>query len=132
MGMDVSADIIYGFPVGGEWTPESDEVVPEEGLIEDIEAIYATKMGVDPAEAWKHWRNAPAEIVSAGSLSGGCSTQYLTLRAALIAGTWDGPTILSAEMMQVKPEWEQELRSFCELMGIPWQKPQRMLICSAG
>ncbi len=153
MGMDVRANVIYGFAIHGEGFDYEKPECPE-NVKEDWEKVYAEKRGVaDPfiddetygrspenkAACSQYWtaqrevlKTAKGEIEIEGDLCGGCTTSYVTHKNMNISCNWDGATEITPEQVTPKPEWREELQAFCEFMNIPWQEPKMMIICSAG
>lgn len=145
MGNSADADVIYGFVIGGEGYPGDDP------FSSDWEERYADACGYpEPtipyesssqakAEHRAYWDKkhdlveaAKCEVVSEGSMSDGYTTEYVTHRGPLTRCSWDSPTELDLQKITPKPEWDKELREFCDVLGIPWQQPKLMIICSYG
>lgn len=153
MGCSPDASVIYGFAIGGEGYDCEAPQCPED-VLEDWESVYAARTGlVDPfvddetyerspknKEACKqHWtdereavKDAKCNFASDGDMCSGYTTTYITHKDLNIRCDWDRPTEITPEQITPKPEWYQEMKDFCEFMGIPWQEPKVIIVCSYG
>lgn len=149
MGSDAQAKFIYGFPVGGEGF-NNDNIEPlDDNFIAKLEDLFVAKHGVvEPAgkyennkDAFKeYWtkrrnfvkQNMKATIEYEGDLCNSVGTDYLCHVDSVTRMDWESPTEITPEIVTAKANWRQELLDFCILMGITWQEPKMLCICSYG
>lgn len=153
MGVDPSGRVFWGFPMNdsdGEpvkwpWEPqESDEyeepeydedgwMIEDEHDSPDWEEVFATKKGLnkpDPETATEeeksaYWRalnelekSSPVTVELAGSDYS--MINCVVIKESFVSVEWSEIQPFSPE---VKPEWEQQLRDWCDLMGVPYRQP---------
>jgi hypothetical protein len=50
-----------------------------------------------------------------------CGMPYLAVKETLVRASRGHPELV--KVLTVKPEWEGQLKEFCEIMGIEWRDP---------
>lgn len=154
MGYSAGATLIYGFAIGGENGPEElydDQNISD--IIDDLEDVYAQKMGIskphiadwncltpEEEELYNKYLtdsrslrdNCKGVIEHDGNMMSGYTTDFISLVEATRSFYAWGPKEISPEEVEIKDHWRQDLMDFCELMGIPWQEPKRLIICHIG
>lgn len=130
MGISSDAMLFYGFSADdeGDWDSLADK---------DWEELYAEKKGITPptveySEATRvEWRayqakvrearaNEPCEI--ACHCSDGCSIPYVYIKDTHVTASRGDPQ--EVKTLETDPAWRDQLKAFCDLMGIPWQEPK--------
>lgn len=138
MGTSTDAVLFYGI--------HADENEWEDFIGEDWQETLASKFGVhEPQVPYEtpeqemlfhdYW-DKKDEICEKESCaidfhcSGEYPMPYAFVRASKTEACRGYPEEISG--LTVQPEWDQELKGFCELMGIPWTQPKWWLVSYWG
>jgi hypothetical protein len=129
MGTNTDAILFYGFhhEDGESW---------EEILGDDWEALLASKSGIvaptgtfeeQKAEWEEFWRRKydlrAAEPCEVGDhCSGDYPMSFVCVKDSKINAARGYPEEIKS--LDVRPEWDAQLRAFAEKMGLPWQQPR--------
>lgn len=134
MGQSTDGILFYGIHADeGEW---------DEQLGDEWEEEYASKKGV-PAPTveydtaahkalhqafWdkKHDLTKAEPCAVDTHCSGECPMPYAFVKASKTRASRGYPQQITS--LAVQPEWDAQLRAFCETMGIPWQQPKWWLV----
>jgi hypothetical protein len=121
MGISSDGLFFYGMCWADEdrpWKEPSDEELAKMKALKsysdenDWETLYEVRSG-------KKSEKCPVE------LGIHCSFEYgmplLAVKETLVNASRGSPE--KAKTVLVKPEWDDQLREFCEIMGVKWQKP---------
>ena len=145
MGNYPSADIIYGFSCGGsqDLIPRNEETYETEYSIFEWEKEYYKRIGKE-YPGWRspsHYTEAHPELLEAGCLmdSHGYSEdagEFVAIAASHLHGDWDSETIIDpahfAKTSETISAWNEKLKKFCGIMGIKFQEPKWLMLCSYG
>ena len=142
--MDVSTNGILYF--GIELGDEEDVCFPWDDFVDEENDIYvddyvAHKLGVDepdiPYEGneelySKFWEEKSAAIKATGCEvdyhgSSACVMYYVTLTAKHFTAHRGYPTEIKPEDLVVTDEQKEQLKKFCEIIGVEWKEPKWML-----
>jgi hypothetical protein len=137
MGTNPYGKVFYGFAL----VDEDGEAIEPEGpweqndLYSGWEEFYIEKQGGLPrpdsqdyrGPEWSEWRakrkalmdSCPADVVLVGSEYNLISC--IVIRDSYAQAEWSEIKPLKAT--GTKPDWDQQLRDWCELMGIEWREP---------
>jgi hypothetical protein len=132
MGVSSDAILFYGFSAEDEGTWEELEDT-------DWEEEFARRKGINPPavaysdatqaewrEYWDKSRKAradePCEIDR--HCSDGHPIPYVCIRGTHVTANRGSPQAVTPEFLTVDPRWNDQLKSFCDLMGIPWEEPK--------
>jgi len=88
----------------------------------------------DAQREWIKAKVPKCECGTYGASSADCITPYVHIKDAGFGGSWDSPTEIAISQLATNPEWDQEIRDFCELMGIEIgdRRIGWFMVCSYG
>lgn len=129
MGDSPKSDIFWGILVSDDLPDELSEALPYEWG-----SLYLLRIGeVNLANSFLD-NNEVAEKRSECLLEKHGSEHhyqyFVAIKASHLHGDWDLPIEIPADHLTVKAEWEKKLRSFCEVLGIPWADPKWYCVSS--
>lgn len=143
MGMRPSADLIYGLvpAPGDDWSqPEPDaphSIYEGTDFDESVLFVYGiSKPDYDQVPAGSSYytelrRAMDAAPITVGTWGGADSEGlFLGVRASHTNADWDSAQVIESETLVVLPEWNDQVREFCRLTGIPYREPRWHLLCS--
>lgn len=139
MGESPQGFVFWGIPLPvDEYGEASDN--PWDGTPMDDREWYASKLGIvkpdkpykggdpDYAAYWHASHEAaeasPCAIQEAGYQ--GFEVSVALVKASLVQVEWSEVKPFPTE---VQPEWEEQLRHYCDLMGIEWKQPGWHIAC---
>lgn len=141
MGQSTDALLMYGFEIGdSEDGPMFWEDEPDEDDAPEWETFVAAKLGVPHPgdysedklpEFQVYWEAKRQVIAELGvEIERHCSGDYpiyvLTVKDS-VSRAWRGDAKTFDVLPIAEPDWDQQLRSFCELVGIEPKKPTWLL-----
>ena len=139
MGDCASVDIIYGMATHDTGLiPYEDDDGCYEPIFDHYEwqkEFYERQDKPYPGWSVKH----PPEIAEAGCMFGSHgysddSGLFLGIIDSHLRSDWDSIAEIDplhfAQNSETLAKWNQKLKQFCELMGIPFQKPKWLMMCS--
>lgn len=134
MGESTDAIFFYGFHADeGEW---------DDFLGKEWESTFAAKMGTPEPDVdfdtedhktlhvafWEVRKKLvdaePCEVDT--HCSGECPMPYVSVKASKTKAWRGDPQEIKS--LAIDPEWNAQLKKFCELMSIPWQEPKWWLV----
>lgn len=114
MGMYASGHLRYGIVIP-TWEPQ-EELQDEDGDIigDDWDYFFEVKTGNSA------YRGSPVEISYMDDYS-----EEQVVFVTVSGFTADSePQEVDADLLTVKPEWDEQIRTFCEIMGIEYAQPK--------
>lgn len=141
MGQSTDAILFYGFHADeGEW----DEFIgigdEEEDGSTDWEDAFAAKKGTaaptveyeSNEELFSAYWEAKRKLIEAepcevdSHCSCDCPMPFVCVKKSKTTAWRGSPAEITS--IAVESTWNEQLRTFCELMGIPWQKPRWWMV----
>lgn len=141
MGYTVSGTVFYGIPLGGD---EDGFEFPWDDDEEEWQDIWAKKIGIKKPDRddfksdddyykqlepyWRETFKISDESVCDIAFSGydGFYTHYIEIKESGVESQWGEIVPLSPE---TKPEWDAQLKHFCEFLGLPYSQPKWYVTC---
>lgn len=115
MGFDLYASLFYGFVTEGIPWQDAQDCVPREWP----EQRYTRRLKeMSPAVT----TDSPCNIGCIFSEQyGEAVPHWVYVLASQSTGADSGATRVKS--VEIDPKWREQLLSYCEIMGIPWQEP---------
>lgn len=142
MGIDISANVFYGFTY--------DEAIDLADLVDDVdfkdnewEDYYAFKKGVMKPTApfeqnrelytqyWNERRKLTSECPVAIDWHGSAYDEeyfYPYIHIKNTGGHADLGEATELKSLDIKPEWNDQIKEFCSVMGIEYKEPKWYLV----
>lgn len=140
MGTDPHGLVFYGFPLVAEdgepvnpWASEDEDDENEEELdtpspYTDWEEIYLKAKGLaESTDDVKTWREKRRTTLDAGGVDvvlagyGECLIDCIVIKESYVRAEWG--EVLPLKTLETKPEWDGQLREWCETLGIEYRQP---------
>jgi len=102
-------------------SPTPDELENSKYGEPDWEELYEVRSG-------NKTEHSPVELDIHCSFD--CSMHYLAVKRSLVRAYRGGPK--QVKVLEASPEWEGQLKKFCETMGIKWREPSWWLTSLYG
>lgn len=147
MGQNTDALLMYGIDYGGEM--DMDELAKSHGFDPDDEdfefdweVVHSKVLGVedpkikyegDGVDIYHDYWDAKRKALAAApcEIDKYCSCDYPMLIACVKKSRYHasrGEAIEVQDGLKAKPEWDQQLKDFCELMKLPYSEPKWYLV----
>lgn len=134
MGVSTNAILFYGLllPGGDDDEGDIDSAVAIEDWIDEWQEEYLKRKNLD----WKNdysiqstmMEDCPVEI--GWHCSGDYPMHYLSPKDAGKSASRGYPEVVDS--LEVKPEWDGQIKEFCEVMGIRYSQPKWYLVSYWG
>lgn len=136
MSRDAIGVLFYGFVVD-PWNRDEQEWRDEEVWEEadgEYEKYYIIKAGVELPEApdvetkeemMARWKEEERLIPCVLEVDGieGSGNLYLAANGSVIQSRGGSALLLTPDSLKVGEDWDQKIKGFCEVLGIPHQTP---------
>lgn len=141
MGVSTNAILAFGINLGGPEGGFDPNWKSDYNSGRDWEDEYASRVGIseptheyvkgDPAyEAYWGAKRAAVKVCPV-EIDTHCSYNYpeyaVVIRAASVTAYRGTPKTLTPDQLAIKPEWRDQIRDFCTLMGLKFQEPTWLL-----
>lgn len=131
MGVDVTARVFYGIPLGRDFQfPETWN--EDDGVAEGWIPAYLASIGITEKDNEKEYWEKSTELAIKGvtgigwGCAEGCEKYYVRISDAGVSSYWGD--IEEIDFI-VKPEWNEQLKDFCEKVGLEYKQPKWYLTC---
>jgi hypothetical protein len=135
MSTEPEGKVFYGLALVDEHGDGVEPEGPWDSLRYDWEKFYIERKGGLPEPGgtscrtpeWDKWRADRRALLEAGGVDvemAGYEDNLISLiviRESYIRAEWS--EIKPLKSLEAKPEWDQKLHDWCELMGVEWREP---------
>lgn len=96
-----------------------------EGFERNLLEVSLPTTSVSSSDLWKRQREAEEAQTCAFIVdyNDGDNAYYIECKRASVHGSWDGPTKFDPASFGDEAAMTEEIRAFCELLGIKFQEP---------